>query len=1516
MKWQYTLLLLFFILKSTYSSNNDGKLVITSLVAQWNHTSFIAEIAEFIGKEDPTLFFKYIDLLTEKNDINIDNLEKEYEVGIKLAGEILSESRLDLLKLSLSLRVASPAIELFQKLGKEKIDGKNCIAFVEIGDKFICSANELEEIFTNGNNLNAETYSIDHIFYSKKIRNNEIIGTIILYGNYASKEFGQLYNICKKASKNGKINFAVRFYDSQEKPDAMPVSLSGYGVELSIKNTEYKAIDDSNEKKDNFEDDLPELNDVQGFNFNILKKKHVDLVEQLKQLKVFLAESDELTPLKQWEVQDISFQAAQKVFNEPNAEAAIETLVDISQNFPIRARSISQVAVDPKLRKEVQENQERLNDEFEISPGENSIFINGINIDADSLDIYSLLDTLKQEETLANSFYEMGFRREYLSLLFSLDFSESKESFAVDFREAFPEYINNLDKDPEYKRMGNSVKLMLQPYFPGMIRPIARNFFNLIFVVDPGKVDQIVLLKIAHSFYSHQIPLRIGIIFDVSNEDDVNGMNDIGVAVVNFYNYAKSEKNAAKALNLCMKMFDSLMDDLTIENIHKFFKKNFKDVEIDEVFGKDSDYNQGRATGRSWIIRSGLGKSPKVLLNGVVFDQSSLSADKIEEAVMNEVSKQTPYIQKAVMNGKLTDKDNVMNWIMSRPTVLSRLNNRILNNGGEYLKMTNVMPCKVKNVNEFNKLSDVEKTQCIITKMKYFTRSDVESTKPLTIWLVGDMEQFESREMLRNALKFLKKSKFSRIGLINNPKDGMKNFGKVTKIINSIIRLLPQNIIKQILPKILAESVIKKIENDQFSIDEFAVNGMSTDNFNKEAKLLSNEQLKFEVSYAKSVLNLNHGDRKYIVNGKSYGTLEEKEIVEVDDFDLLEKMAISKGANKVASQIDRWGVEKDNGKSSDVVMRSISVIGNSNTKKTRHWVVLANDQKSVVHSISQDDKKAVLDIIVVTDPLTKGAQKLSAILKLILRSCNADLKIVLNPQDKLSELPLKRFYRFVADQEISFTTDGKVISPVAVFENLPKKQLLTLNVISPDSWMIQPIFAEYDLDNIKMESVEKNIVAKFELRNILLEGHCFDDITGSPPRGLQFELSNYNRKIKYDTIVMANLGYFQLKANPGIWNLELRQGRSEEVYNIVEHKNTESQNGSIVKVMVDSLPGRVIKIKVSKKADKLEENLLSDDKDSYEDDDDEENSIWSSVTKYVSGEKYDEINIFSLASGHMYERLMRIMMVSVMKHTKHPVKFWLLNNYVSPQFRNSLEPMAKKYGFSYELVEYKWPRWLHKQTEKQRIMWGYKILFLDVLFPLHVKKIIFVDADQIVRTDLMELMNFDLNGAPYGYTPFCDNKKEMDGFRFWKTGYWANHLAGRRYHISALYVVDLVKFRKIAAGDRLRGQYQGLSADPNSLANLDQDLPNNMIHQVKIKSLPQEWLWCETWCDEKSKKNAKTIDLCNNPLTKEPKLDAARRIVPEWIEYDEEIRELLEKNKISNLVKENEDKNKNTHSEL
>lgn len=96
-------------------------------------------------------------------------------------------------------------------------------------------------------------------------------------------------------------------------------------------------------------------------------------------------------------------------------------------------------------------------------------------------------------------------------------------------------------------------------------------------------------------------------------------------------------------------------------------------------------------------------------------------------------------------------------------------------------------------------------------------------------------------------------------------------------------------------------------------------------------------------------------------------------------------------------------------------------------------------------------------------------------------------------------------------------------------------------------------------------------------------------------------------------------------------------------------------------------------------------------------------------------------------------------MLSVLKHTESKVKFWFLKNYLSPSFKvcntnaqimgsfystctcilqyilhkqmssfqDFIPKMAKEYGFEYELVQYKWPRWLNQQKEKQRVMWGY-----------------------------------------------------------------------------------------------------------------------------------------------------------------------------------------------------------------
>ena len=47
---------------------------------------------------------------------------------------------------------------------------------------------------------------------------------------------------------------------------------------------------------------------------------------------------------------------------------------------------------------------------FQISAGDTALFLNGIKFEVDDLDIFQLVDTLRQEEKLSTGFFNMGFR--------------------------------------------------------------------------------------------------------------------------------------------------------------------------------------------------------------------------------------------------------------------------------------------------------------------------------------------------------------------------------------------------------------------------------------------------------------------------------------------------------------------------------------------------------------------------------------------------------------------------------------------------------------------------------------------------------------------------------------------------------------------------------------------------------------------------------------------------------------------------------------------------------------------------------------------------------------------------------------------------------------------------------------------------------------------------------------------------------------------------------------------------
>lgn len=278
--------------------------------------------------------------------------------------------------------------------------------------------------------------------------------------------------------------------------------------------------------------------------------------------------------------------------------------------------------------------------------------------------------------------------------------------------------------------------------------------------------------------------------------------------------------------------------------------------------------------------------------------------------------------------------------------------------------------------------------------------------------------------------------------------------------------------------------------------------------------------------------------------------------------------------------------------------------------------------------------------------------------------------------------------------------------------------------------LINPVLLLFqDIDNLRCDQSSCGDVGPsgqtevtsvtYTLKNLLLAGQCFQTMYGQfhqvPPNGLQLTLSRSSEEEEHpnyvpqdidhtDTLVMQNLGYYQLQANPGLWKLNLAVGRARELYEI--ENGQEALDGGIL-VAVKSFADVMKRLTVAKRPGKEQVPLLQDANGDDDSDDIDEASggMWESISSLFGGgsdkkkkskpalpkptnEEDNRIHVFSLATGHMYERLLRIMMLSVTKRTSVPVKFWLLENYLSPTFKEIAAHMAKTYGFEVPHIDW------------------------------------------------------------------------------------------------------------------------------------------------------------------------------------------------------------------------------------
>lgn len=1293
----------------------------------------------------------------------------------------------------------------------------------------------------------------------------------VLYTDITSESFRNFHKTLSKSARDGNLSYRVR-HIAPSAPHDKALTVSGYGVELALKRTDYIVIDDRNTEEAS--------------------------TDHVKEVTLNEEEIADLRPLSSSEVSRLGFKAASFV---KQSENPLESLLRLLQDFPKHSSAIAAGEVSDDFLQEHKHNRGII-----IPPGFNVIWINGVQIMARDFDAYALLEHLRRERALINGMQDLGLSGpEAIELLSNEAITMShvdKETQRFDWRDDNEGgnviiWMNDVAKDKRYADWPSSINAIFQRTYPGQLPPVRRDIHNVIIPIDfANPVDVELLVEEVQEFVKRKIPIRFGIVPHIKSAASAEQ-----VKVVYYLIKRYGRSTALSYLQLSLKGAGRKFgapEDKYIQKAIKERKLRPEQTTLTlQATLQDAELESQVAAAEAYIARFGNSDAPPILTNGVPV----ANTDEWMQAMSQRIGQDVREIQQEVNVNRYSDDFHIPDIFLAKAAL--RRNAYIVPEDEK----------EIRHISFGKFAKDVEDLPGFIASSDTIERELVHLT------IMADFDTREGLEQLLEAILFQRDHENLELAWLHVP---------TTNSPTTRVAGFKDNLLKALLKKTLDVNIgpsdIPDLSTRRLTYEEVysTIARDSTPSIDDEinASWAPFSQLVTEVGIAP-------GQKAFVLNGRVVGPMPSSASFEIGDFETLLAYERKKRLLPAAAAIESMGIQDKAANAIDFARISNLVALSTISDVPEGFFEAAPTVRSRIfkqwkteHTAIEigDPATATIQIYTSIDPASELAQRWVPILKVLSELNGVYLALFLNPKDRLDELPIKRFYRHVLSAKPEFNADGSLKHEVARFDGLPSDALLNMGMDLPPSWLVAPKVTVHDLDNIKLSAVkgQADIDAVYELEHILIEGHSRDITNGPPPRGVQLVLGTDLDPHAADTIIMANLGYFQFKANPGVYDLKLQSGRSEDVF-VIDSAGSKGYGvhpgDNSTEIVMTNFRGVTLYPRLSRRAGMEDEDVLQPAKTTLENIAGGAEQLLaqagvSGASKYLSKAakfgsgllsgttgtdvaktKHADINIFSVASGHLYERMLNIMMLSVTKHTKHSIKFWFIEQFLSPSFKDFLPAMAEEYGFDYEMVTYKWPHWLRGQKEKQREIWGYKILFLDVLFPLDLDKVIFVDADQIVRTDMYELVQHDLHGAPYGFTPMCDSRTEMEGYRFWKQGYWKKFLQGLPYHISALYVVDLKEFRRIAAGDRLRQTYHALSADPNSLSNLDQDLPNHMQSMLPIHSLPQEWLWCETWCSDESLKEAKTIDLCNNPQTKEPKLDRARRQVPEWTIYDDEI---------------------------
>ena len=846
--------------------------VSVAMKAAFPSPPYLVELLETAALDNTTRYFSLLENIAQSRFANA-NCDRDLYVAfldvLQQDGHMDAEA-LSTFKLALSMRSAAPRIEshyhFYQTTVEPSLpaDQEACEDWILLDGRQYCTP-ELRDAVA-GRKLEPESRSsVQEVLlpYDRVIRATGA-REAILYADIASPAVAPFHAAAMSMAVEDGVSYRVRYRKSAGHPDeSLPVS--GYGVELGLKRTDYIVIDDrAGSDTQGEEGGMPVVD----------SKEHgeADDTNKAPDEQVVMPDQEEdisdIKPLEKSDLGPLALKAASFVMQ---SHSPLDTLLRLTQDFPRYTTRLGGHNISAEFQAEYQQNSQV----GLVPAGANVLWMNGVQLIDRQIQPFGLIDLLRRERRLVQGVLDLGLTGwEAVSLLGHNEVAqgraEADESPRFDwrddievgtagltsdeagdndsaqdtgtdevtegaqqdgagFRKPRPRvivWLNNLEKDKRYDGYSTKVWGLLQASGGGLPR-IRKEVFDFIVPVDLSKPQdlQVVLTQLLR-YLKQGIPVRFGFVpitttIEAAEQAKVAYylLDNYGLAsMISHLEYSleKAGSNPEAAGKPIRASEDGFAEAITDRDLRAGVTEALTVRGV--LASAEGEEHVEKA--RCWASRlhadGSDGNPPPAFLNGLAFPRDDHWLRNMNQKLMGELR----LIQQSVYFGHITDDTDIPSALLE--SAAPRRNALLYPDdasSGSQVSLVNIQKIYVENKPLIHTVPSIEQA----------TNSTLIDWALLV--LIVDLNSMDGRALLHSAMEFRREHSGVRVDIIHNPAEPAVKPASVLnrKLLSQAAKLLSQEHLSD-LESLLAEldesEDVPEPSHDAALVDFLAVTGI------------------------------------------------------------------------------------------------------------------------------------------------------------------------------------------------------------------------------------------------------------------------------------------------------------------------------------------------------------------------------------------------------------------------------------------------------------------------------------------------------------------------------------------------------------------------------------------------------------------------------------------------------------------------------------------------------------------